>query len=203
MGAGGNLDADRLVEQVLGAVLPALEGGGVTEQHQAPVHQGRRALGAVPVGELGDERLAVRVVPAEYQRRADVHFDLLGQVVLAAPAQVGQRRWCTLGDRREVVVDARPHMVDQGMVRLAVAADQTLVPGPVLAHLVALTHPGESEDDERGVVRWRDGQDALGPVADLGAAAERDLRHNRTDECVRERPVAGGAGPVDRGVRLG
>ncbi len=158
---------------------------------------------AVPVHQRRDRGVALADLPAEQERRPHVDFELLGEVVLAPLPQPGDGRCRPPRQAREVLVHRRPCVMGQRVVRLAVAPGETLVAAGVLGQLVALSRPGQAEQDEFGLARWRHGQDVLDPVADLGAPAADDLDHHGTDERVCQMPVADGAGPLERGAVAG
>lgn len=89
------------------------------------------------------------------------------------------------------------------MVRLPVAVDETLEPVVVPYLLVSIGGDPEPEDDLLVVVRGREGEDPLGPVADLGLPAQVDLARDRADESAGELTVTGHAGPVEPGTEVG
>ena len=108
--------------------------------------------------------------------------------MLAAPAQLDQRLSGRFRPQPVVVVEETSRVADHRMIRLAVPADEALVPlGVELPH-VPTRGPRESEDDQFLVVGWRDGEDPFGPVADLAATPQVHLG------CDRTRPVLGRAG---------
>jgi hypothetical protein len=89
------------------------------------------------------------------------------------------------------------------VVWLAVAQNEALVAVTVHVPHVAPAGPREPEEDQVLVVRWRDGEDPLGPVADLVLAPQVDLGDDRADERSGERAITGGARPVDGGPQVG
>ena len=105
--------------------------------------------------------------------------------------------------RVAVVIEVGAGVADQRMVGVAVAVDEPLVPVVVSALLAPV---GDAHQPEGDVIRLRprrEGEDPLGPVADLGLLAQVDLPDNGADKRVGQLTVAGGAGPVDTGPEVG
>jgi hypothetical protein len=125
-GAVGDSDVGCVIEQLVRARPITLRRGRIAQHRQRPAQQRRRPIGAVPNGERRNDLVALRQPAERQQRTTDADFGQLGQNIVSRSAlRCGGRR--TPSQKRfEVLVDERPRMVDEWIVRLAVAIEETL-----------------------------------------------------------------------------
>ena len=198
-----DVDVVGLVEQLPGLAVATLHRRREAEVRECPLQGRRRTVRAVTLDDRRHQGV-VFLQPPRHQQRPAQGGDLgqVGDVVRAPLAQVGQRGRHRFQHHVVVVVEEPTGVADHGVIRLPVPADEALVPLDVHVPHVAPRRPDDTEEDQRFVVRWGDGEDPLRPVPDLGATPQVDLGGDRSDERVGEPAIAGGARPLDRGAEV-
>ena len=198
MGAFGDRDVGRLVEQLVRAGSVTLRRSGVAEHRQRPAQQRGWPIGAVTGDKGRHDLFAFRQAAERQQRTTDAEVGDLGQQIVSQSALLRGGQRAPSQERFEVLVHERPGMVDERVVELAVAVEETLEAFVILSAPVATGRHAQAEHNQVVVIGRRYSEDPLGPVSDLILTAKMHLSGDGCNERAGKPAVAPHACPVDR-----